>query len=365
MDIFPKNSSKPISGYTIGAMLGKSGTEGDIGIEIEMEGNNLPHDPEFSNNRIWEHVVDHSLRGNDNGEYVLRKPIKFDNVDKALENLWKVFAFTGATFDESNRTSVHVHLNCQEFYLNRFASFCALYICFEEVLTEWCGEYRVGNLFCLRSKDAPGIITKIKSFIKSNGESKIGEHLHYAGFNIHALTKFGSIEVRTMRGVSDPLVIRDWVRILRTIYDKSADFPDPRGICDAFSFNGPLDFFYSIMGDQANTLRNGIDFNDERLKDSMYEGIRLAQDICYCADWDEFTQKKISPDPFGRPLNRVLKKLNSYEDFASYTQVDSLASYAAVYGTPAQPVALTSSSSGYYLTPIHQEMEIDSDAPDF
>lgn len=318
MNIFYKNNTTITPSYTIGAMLGKTGTKGEVGIEIEIEGKNCPHEELGNLSKYWKHVVDHSLRGEDNGEYVLRKPIKFDEVSTSLDELWTIFADYNTKFDESNRTSVHVHLNCQSFHINRFASFSALYFCFEEILTEWCGEYRVGNLFCLRSKDAPAIVQKIRKFVKEFGSTTaFSEHLHYSAFNIHSLSKFGSVEIRTMRGVSDPNTILSWVNILRRLYDLSAEFTDPRKICDMFSAEGPMGFFYNVMGDQAEVVRSGIDFNDERIKDSMYEGIRLAQDICYCYDWDNFKIGNASADPFGRPLSKVLKYLALQSSSAS------------------------------------------------
>src|SRR5690606_38923194 len=114
--------------------------------------------------------------------------------------------------------SVHVHLNCQNFLINRLASFSALYFVLEEVLTEWCGEYRVGNLFCLRTKDAPAIVENLIDFIKADGGISFSNGLHYSGFNISALRKFGSIEIRTMRGTDNKELIQEWINILERLY---------------------------------------------------------------------------------------------------------------------------------------------------
>jgi hypothetical protein len=131
----------------------------------------------------------------------------------------------------------------------------ALWYTFEEVLTEWCGEHRVGNLFCLRAMDAPAIIAQLRKFIKNDGQSQLSEHLHYAGLNAHALAKFGSLEVRTLRGCSDPQTIIDWVGILERLYNLSAEYEDPRDICGAFSSEGPLAFFEKILGDKVPVVR--------------------------------------------------------------------------------------------------------------
>src|SRR3546814_8609236 len=89
-------------------------------------------------------------------------------------------------------------LNVQRFHLNRLCSFFSLYFLVEELLTAWCGEHRVGNLFCLRAKDAPAIVSEIKKTLQNE---KIYFHagMHYAGLNAGAITKFGSVEIQSLR----------------------------------------------------------------------------------------------------------------------------------------------------------------------
>jgi hypothetical protein len=39
----------------------------------------------------------------------------------------------------------------------------------------------------------------------------------------------------------------------------------------------------------------------DELRKSLYRGIRLAQNVCYCRDWSKFQVNDAKPDPFGRP----------------------------------------------------------------
>lgn len=300
---FPTAKPTMIPGYPLRTILERSPVKGDIGIEIEVEGSKLPKEPDELN-PWWAYHKDGSLRGEDNAEYVLKKPILFNQVPEALDALWALFGKYKSRLDESNRTSVHIHLNCQEFYLNRLTSFLAIYTCFEEVLTEWCGDHRVGNLFCLRAKDAPGSVYRIKKFIQSDGRNELNDGLHYSGLNTHALTKFGSVEIRALRGCSDPATIQQWVGILQRIYDASGTYQDPRTICDLFSQGGPTNFFETILGEWSSVVRKGVSMSEPQIRDSMYEGIRLAQDLCYCRDWDLFKPVQVRADPFGRSSRR-------------------------------------------------------------
>lgn len=306
--VFIKRQEAKQPGFPVGVVLNKN-TKGDIGIEVEVEGVYLPTQVPIP----WVAHHDGSLRvpklpGGAALEYVLERPIDFDAVDKEVKNLYAYLTKDKSKIIESNRTSVHIHLNVQKFHFSRLTAFMAIYFTLEELLTEWCGDHRVGNLFCLRAKDAPAIVTQIRRFIKSEGVTEIRDHHHYAALNANALHKFGSLEIRTLRGVSDPRIILDWVAMLRRIYDMSAEFKDPRDICAVFSQDGPLNFLDTMLGDTAKILKSGVSYDQERIVNSLYDGIRMAQDLCYCRDWSVVNPVKVSPDPFGRDLRKMMKR---------------------------------------------------------
>ena len=306
--MFVKKNDKPKPSLDLSSILGKKEVSADIGIELEFEGNAFPKSADALP-KAWRYHQDGSLRGQDNAEYVLTNPLKFDEAEKAIDDIFRCLHKFGTEFSESNRTSVHVHLNVTKFHLNRLAAFCGLYFCFEEILTEWCGDTRVGNLFCLRGKDAPDIVSATKEFIKNDGRYGIDERYHYGALNLQALDKFGSLEFRTLRGVTEKETILNWIAILRRLYEVSAEYPDPRRVCTEFSGNGPMGFFDTIFGAQARTILNGISWSTEQVRDSLYEGIRLAQDICYCRDWSMFKALEIRSDPFGRDKKSVARKV--------------------------------------------------------
>lgn len=309
MDTFVKKSGSPRPSFPIGDSIGKSRTAGDVGIEIEVEGRNLLHEGDTPH--PWFYAVDGSLRGEESAEYILNNPVPFDKVEECLNKLWGAFQKKKVQIADSNRTSVHVHLNCQKFHFDRLASFLGLYFAFEEILTEWCGDTRIGNLFCLRAKDAPAIITAFRKFIASDGNMPIHKRLRYAAINPHSLLKFGSLEIRTLRGTDDPQLILNWIRILQRFYNLSETFDDPRNVCEGFSGTGPLAFFDEILGEMAPVVRSGIKMNDNDIRESLYEGIRFSQDICYCRNWEDLKNQEVRRDPFGRSPKMVMKKIRA------------------------------------------------------
>jgi hypothetical protein len=299
--------------FNIGTSLGLRPVKGTIGIEIEVEGNQFP---KTDLPKGWTYHNDNSLRGQDHAEYLLTVPVEFKQLPKYLGELWSKLKGYGSVIAPSNRTSVHVHLNVTEFHLNRLASFIALYFAFEEILTEWCGEHRVGNLFCLRAKDAPAIVTGIAEFINRNMEIGFHDGYHYSGLAADAIRKHGSVEIRTLRGVNDPKTILEWVGILQRLYEASAGFPDPRTICEDFSSKGPLAYFDEVFGDMAAIIRQAEGVTDDFIRQSLYEGVRMyAQDICYARDWDIFKPVNLRRDPFGRDPKKVKRRMSDFDAF--------------------------------------------------
>jgi len=258
----------------------------------------------------------------------------FDEVPKALSDLWEMFHRYGSVLDESNRTSVHVHLNALTWHVNRICAFTSMYVALEEVLTNWCGVHRVGNLFCLRAKDAPGIISKARSFFCSGDLNCLDDGLHYAGLNLHSLLKHGSIEVRTMRGVSDPEIIQVWVDVLRNIYELSEQFPDPRAICETFSGGGSRRFASMVLGQHSNQILSECGLTPSQVDESVRQGVRMAQRLCYARDWSSFKPSDAESDPFGRRVHTL--------------QVGDTFSSNEAFMQPAPPLSLNPTNNTNY-----------------
>lgn len=70
-------------------------------------------------------------------------------------------------------------------------------------------------------------------------------------------------------------------------------------------------FFNQVMGPHVATLRSVVSYNDEQVREAMFEGMRLSQDLCYCKDWTEYKNVRLSADPFGRDAKKIAKRLYS------------------------------------------------------
>lgn len=272
-------------------IFGLNQVRGEVGIEIEMEGRGLIHGAVGN----WLFHNDGSLRGEENAEYVLSQPISRAGVPGQLSHLFKTLKDGGAKIRrDSPNTSVHVHLNVQEWSIKKVYTFICVWFIFESLLLDWCGEERVGNLFCLRGSDAEVSLQRLASAVRYSRYNTIGdqEGLRYAALNYAALAKFGSLEFRSLAGVYDEDTINLWVRILLSLKDFASNYDSPPEIIQEYSRSGAEEFLHQALpGDLWKSVYN------KSFKDQMQQGMRLIQGVAYCVNWEkDGVKKKVGPD---------------------------------------------------------------------
>ncbi len=246
----------------------------EVGIEVEMEGINLPREdiPHWTVGR------DGSLRG-ENAEYALQRPCSRRLVSGRLTILYDILRNRGRP---SERCGTHIHLNCQHLTSRQVFSFISLYFFFEGLLTKWCGKDREGNMFCLRSEDAEGLIISLISDKMNKGYpyAAAEEHLKYGAINISALRKFGSLEFRALRSQRDKGVVEKWVRMLLSIKDLAIKEKNVENCMMNFSANGATSLVKEVFGEEAPSLI-GVCKNEEELDRIVSDGIRRTQALVY------------------------------------------------------------------------------------
>lgn len=282
--------SNPHMWATINNCVGASPQTGEVGIEIEVEGKNLPTEMQYS----WSIHQDGSLKslkpGDQTAEYVLRKPVARDKVGNVLRYFDKNWAEAGAIAHESLRTSVHVHLNFQKHTQVEAVNMAVLWYIFEEPLVAWCGEDRVNNLFCLRADDAEAVILQLISAIRNGSMVQhLGDNIRYAALNMAALSKYGSIEIRSLRGTVDTQVIEAWVKVLLKLKDAAVSYENPIKIIQDFSSYGPEEFAVKVLGEE---FVEALGFKNNWA--SPWNGMRLAQDLAYATQWVKPVEKQLN-----------------------------------------------------------------------
>lgn len=258
-------------------------TKGDVGVEIEVEGNNLPHPEEY-----WRCERDGSLRG-ESMEYVLREPLSMPDVRKSLAHLDACYVNNNTLVDESVRAGVHVHVNVQELTTVQLFSFMTAYIILEDLLVKYCGEYREGNLFCLRMKDAEYLLHTLER-VADGKDYRMFETdmLRYASMNVCSLWRYGSLEFRAMRGTRDLSVVGDWAEMLLNLRNVAVKFDNPAQIVEMLQRDGAESFLEAFLGTYKDKLCNGVAY-EELITEGLYRAYQLAM----ATDWESFKMKNI------------------------------------------------------------------------
>lgn len=257
---------------------------GDVGIEVEMEGINLPDAP-----MGWRRDDDGSLKGAENAEYVMRKPVPADQLRPLLERLTKALNRNEAEVVDTVRAGIHVHINVQELNELEVFNYATLYMIFEPLLIKYCGKGREGNLFCLRVQDAPWIVTALQvAAMRRRYLQLIDDNLRYSSMNVKALGQYGSLEFRAMRSTTDVDRIVNWADLLLRLREASKKFTDPKDIINSMSVDGVGAFIHKVFGDKAEFV---MDLHPDAAN-LMKAGMRYAQDLAFCTDWNKFREEE-------------------------------------------------------------------------
>lgn len=262
-------------------------TTGDVGIEIEVEGRGLPHLEKF-----WKNEEDGSLRG-ESREYVLEKPMTLKEARLALSYLDAQYKANDTKVADSVRAGVHVHVNVQDLNIIQLYNFMVVYLILEEVLVKWCGPHREGNLFCLRAGDADYLLSQLRDVAQTKQFQNLhSDQLRYASMNVKALGTYGSLEFRAMRGTRDLDLIYRWAEVLVGLREFAKGFDNPNQIIEGFSEGQAEGFLKAALGPHAK------EFACEGYVDKLCAGMRRAQDVAYCVDWEDYheVEKKLIGD---------------------------------------------------------------------
>lgn len=246
--------------------------EGDVGVEIETEGFNLARDV----GKYWRAERDGSLRGEDNIEYVLKRPSSLQELKRALAYLNLCLEDEGSEVDMSRRTSTHVHINVCDMSMTHLVNYIVLLLIFEDFLVDWCNPSRKGNLFCLRSSDAEGMILALTAFLRTGQRFNLHDNIRYSAINLASLSKYGSVEIRSLEGTVDSARITEWCEFLLHLREKAKTFNNPTQIIEDMSVMEYLPFVKSILGKHYRTLYKG-----KGKQARLLEAIRRAQDVAF------------------------------------------------------------------------------------
>lgn len=256
-----------------------------FGVEVEIEGVSLPKSDKVSA-EYWRCTTDGSLKGLDNVEYVLAKPMTEEEAVVAVKALYALLASNPATkVDSSMRAGVHVHINCGDLSVKQFFTFLAAYYALEVPLTNNFGPDRIGNLFCQRLVDCEYTGYVINMALKQPSRMRdyfATDNIRYAAANLMALVRYNSLEFRALKTPQSPEQICDWISTLSTLYDSCLKYDNPAEILQMFSADGEEQATERLLGVHSAALIKQPNF-----KEDLFTGIRATQFWVFANKWNE------------------------------------------------------------------------------
>ena len=175
-----------------------------MGVELEIE-----HAATFAVVDGMHTTDDGSLR--EDGVEFITAPMNYQSMMSCLSDFFKGNHPTDDCYSE--RTSIHVHMNVQDFSLEQLANLTLLYQTCEYLLYDFIGHDRDKNIFCVPLNECMVSRNAATSFI--NGDySPVHRWLKYTGMNLAPIRTIGTVEFRHMHGNADLAFISQWLRIL-------------------------------------------------------------------------------------------------------------------------------------------------------
>ena len=260
-------------------VIKKYHTEGQFGIEIEIEGKGLPYDA-----LRWRVERDSSLKGiGDNLEYVLDRPASLEEVKKDVLDLYSLINLGGGEVFDSMRAGIHVHVNMQQMNIRQMFTFMAIYWIFEDIIIPMFGEDRIGNLFCLRLTDADYINDIIETVLVSKSIRLFNQNntYKYGALNTECTCKYGSLEFRAMQTPQDPSKIIRWLEMIKDLLNYSLTIKDPVELLGKISGNDIEEFIKGISPDLWDLARQTPNYEC-----CIFNSIRNIQFWVYKSDWN-------------------------------------------------------------------------------
>jgi hypothetical protein len=262
-------------------------------LEHEYEGVKEPALPRQTCADFWTHHEEGSLK--DYGaEYVFATPLFGVDAYNAIE--WLVAYAKDSGWKCTKRTGIHVHLDVRDLTVPQLAGLCILYAAVEPILYTWVGDGRDSSHFCIPLYRADAALTGACSIIRSafqddradghNALELAGEFQRYAGFNLQALHKFGSIEFRQLQTTHDFNRIVDWVNIVMSLKAAAFKLPQSDGavvrMIQRMGAKELLRYVYpEQLAEKLYTVKSEEEF--------VIRGLPSARDIavhgCGSADW--------------------------------------------------------------------------------
>ena len=152
--------------------------------------------------------TDGSLRNN--GVEYITFPTPVAEIGALFTRLHQEIVYGPEAFTE--RTSIHVHVNCSNMFPQEVRNIVLLYALFEESFFAMVDPHRRNNIHCVALTE-----TYLPNHYKLTLNSLITKWHKYTALNIKPLGTQGTIEFRHMHGHNDVTLFTEWISVLQNL----------------------------------------------------------------------------------------------------------------------------------------------------
>jgi hypothetical protein len=323
-----KEKEEGIPSVEMNAPLNTNLNTGDIGLELEMEGQGdfpgagyLEKVIAPATKSSWVAKADGSLRG-DSREYVFSAPCVVQDIPFMVNGLFETLNKVRVKLDNSNRCSTHVHLNMKGYKINQLTSILILWYAFEEALINWCGEMRKTNHFALGQRDSLSTPQAWTRFLKTGEWPHHDGGLKYSAMNILPLFRLGSFEIRCGPSPDTPEIPIEWATAVYYLSKYAANnYQNPMTFAYDLSEKGGAEIFRDIYKDVPELqgfVQRVFEVNENLLGSNMdrmvIEGFRNIQHLALGFPWDKWLpqiDKQYIVNPFVSKMTRKVPRMRT------------------------------------------------------
>jgi hypothetical protein len=227
-----------------------------MGLELETEG--LIHAPEDMYVQGMGGERDGSLRGN--AWEFITKPADYSNTVHILERFFAKNDWLNST-NYTERCSVHVHCNVQDFTLEQLKTLCITYQVVESLFYAFAGNERDANIFCVPWAETLMTVNMIKR-LTGDPRHYFRSWQKYTGLNLIPISTLGTVEFRHLPGTADVSRISHWLRLISGVMAYARNVPYQESLKTITQLNTNSEykaFTYQLFGecvDDVTTIPN-------------------------------------------------------------------------------------------------------------
>lgn len=235
-----------------------------IGLEIETENFSDAHVAQHQLQRWWTTHSDASLR--QGVEWVLSTPLAGTDLREAVE----AFFSGGYSYDMSERTSIHIHINASDsMSVDQFRNVFTLMYLIEPAVFRWADENRKWCGYCQPLTDMSPQRVSSLLLDEDSGSAIVqavtgsGNSDRYYGLNIAAFQRHGTLEFRYFPCTDDGGAVTDWIKFVMQVKRAAITFDNPLDILSQLDDHRNIDSFLTQwFDDNAPVLQRGLDYSD-------------------------------------------------------------------------------------------------------